>query len=200
MKTRTLQIVLAASAVGGLVVTGAVSAGASGPNLSPASSTITATSTNLAFHGTLNGLAFTASCTGSSFSFSTPAAPTGLGPFSLGSPTFTGCTDNFGGTDTITAGATAWQATFVNATAEKVQLTLPIAGATFSTSALPGCTVTASPTAATTITANYSETTGRATIPSTTTVSFAGSGCGTVGATGTVSGAYTLSPIVTEVP
>ena len=40
----------------------------------------------------------------------------GLGPFTLAKPTFTGCTDNLGGTDTITSNITNghWTATYVN--------------------------------------------------------------------------------------
>ncbi len=109
--------------------------------------------------GPLNGIVST--CTGSVSQFQLSDKGGGLGPFTLAKPTFTGCTDNLGGTDTITSNITNghWTATYVNSTGSPnpntITLGVPKAGQTLTSSAVPGCTVTLFPSAAGTISGTY---------------------------------------------
>ncbi|WP_345439962.1 hypothetical protein [Actinoallomurus vinaceus] len=195
MIPKTAKLALTITGAGALVAMMGGTAYAAG--VSPASTAITATSTSVKFAGTLSGLSFSVTCTGSTIQFTTPAS--GYGPVAISpDPTFTGCTDNFGGTATITANHTngSWQLTAV-ASPTQVKITIPTAGVTVTTSTLPSCTVTAAPTAPATITASYSNTTGKATFTN-ASVPFSGtSACGSISPTGTATGVYSTSPLVT---
>jgi hypothetical protein len=93
-------------------------------------------------------------CTASSTSGTTPAH--GLA-FAVAPVSFTGCTDNLGGTDTVkTTGV--WHVTGIdapndetatepNATGDRISVTVPTKGATVTSTASPGCTITVAPTA-----------------------------------------------------
>ena len=82
--------------------------------------------------GPLKGLTLT--CTASSTGFTLSSKGTGLGPMPLTNPTFTGCKDSLGGTDTIKSNSTngSWTTTYVNAaTATKpdmIKIGIPKAG------------------------------------------------------------------------
>jgi len=194
MKSIVSKLALATVVAGTLVGVAGAPAWAAG--ISPTSTLITASSTSLKFSGTLNGSSFTATCTSATIQFTTPAS--GYGPVSVvNDPAITGCTDNLGGSDTVLANHVNGSWSVLATSTPSVQLTLSQAGATFTTTALAGCTVTAAPTAAATITASFNNTSHRATF-SGASVPFAGNAaCGSVGATGTVTGVFTTSPAVT---
>ncbi|MEV4257548.1 hypothetical protein AB0J52_30695 [Spirillospora sp. NPDC049652] len=197
MPSRIVSTALAAVAAStGLVALTAAPALAAG--ISPASTAITATSTNVKFAGTLSGLPFSVSCSLSTIKFTTPASgygPVNLTPPTPGNPSFTGCHDNFGGTATITPSG-VWKLSATGGTSPTVTLTIPVGGVKFTTSTLPSCVVTAAPTAPAPITGPYSNATHSLSV-SGATVPFSSSGCGSVSPTGTVSGTFVTSPAVT---
>ncbi|MCO5994197.1 hypothetical protein [Actinoallomurus rhizosphaericola] len=195
MISRTAKLAATVTGAGALVAMMGGIAYAAG--VSPANTAITATSTSVKFAGTLSGLSFSVTCTSSTIKFTTPSS--GYGPVNISpDPTFSGCTDNFGGTATITANHTngSWTLLAI-ASPTSVKITIPKAGVTVSTTTLPGCVVTGAPTAAAPITASYSNSTGKATFTS-ASVPFSGNAaCGTISPTGTATGVYTTSPTVT---
>jgi hypothetical protein len=105
--------------------------------------------------GPLKGLITT--CTKSATGF-TLASRGGLGPFALTAPTFTGCTDNLGGTDTIKSKA-GWTNTYVNSAGspapDQIKIGIPKAGQTLVSSIAPACTVTVQPAAAGSVLGSY---------------------------------------------
>lgn len=177
-------------------------------NINPANTAFTATSTNTTFSGTLDGVPFTVTCKSVSISGTTPK--TGLGPVPI-TLSFSGCTDNHGGTDTIkVTGATL---TFVDATndegivigtttdepaghaghtGDSLQIAIPAGGGKFTTTALPGCTLT---TKADTLTGAYNDV-NTATF-SGVSVPVTASGC--FSNTPTMSGSYTSNPGIQDV-
>lgn len=172
-------------------------------SLSPASTVIKATlkaGTVTVLTGTVNGVPVTSNCTGSSVTFKTLAK--GLGPVVTSNPTFTGCTDNLGGTDTVRSSSTngRWTATYIDApndeaketaTGDKIKLTMPKQGVTIQSSLLSGCAVIAAPTAPASITAAYNET-SHASVFSKASIPTAGFGC-TTGPSGAFSANYIAS-------
>jgi hypothetical protein len=118
-------------------------------------------------------------------------------------PTFSGCTDSFGGTDTVTASGT-WTLVFTDAAgderAEKpgdtVTLNIPQAGLTTTSSVAPGCTVTDAPTGPARLSASYDDS-GTATFTS-NSVPISGSGC-TTSADAVFSQTLTLSTAIADV-
>jgi hypothetical protein len=90
-------------------------------------------------------------CTASSTHGTTPAH--GL-VVTVAPVSFTGCTDNLGGNDTVTTTG-IWHVTGVDAAndeaaeapGDKLAITIPIKGATVTSTAAPGCTITVAPTA-----------------------------------------------------
>ncbi|MFC4909020.1 hypothetical protein [Actinomadura gamaensis] len=194
MPSRILSTaVAAAAATTGLVALTVGPAYAAG--VTPANTLITATSTNVKFSGTLSGLSFSVSCTKSTLTFTTPSS--GYGPVNTSDPVFGGtCKDSFGGTATVKTNHTNGPWTLLAiATGPKVQATMPKAGATFSTTTLPGCVVTAAPTGPVTLTGNFDNSTGTWHLVN-APVAFSASGCGAVSPTGTVSGDFVTSPKV----
>jgi hypothetical protein len=105
--------------------------------------------------GPLTGLVTT--CTASTTGF-TLASRGGLGPFTLTLPTFTGCTDNLGGTDKITSKG-VWTNTYVNSTAspnpDQIKIGIPKAGQTLVSTIAPACTITVQPLAAGSVLGSY---------------------------------------------
>jgi hypothetical protein len=194
VKSIVTKLALATVAAGTIV--GVAGSPAFAAGVSPTSTLITASSTSLKFAGTLNGVAFTVTCTSASLQFTTPAS--GYGPVNVvEDPVIGSCTDSLSGTDTVTANHTNGDWTILATSTPSVQLTISQAGATFSTSALAGCVVTAAPSAAVTVTASFNNTTHRATFTN-QSVAFSGNAaCGTVGSSGTMSGVFTTSPSVT---
>jgi hypothetical protein len=183
----------------------AIAAGDTDDSLSPANTAVTSTNTtNITFKGTINFLPITVTCTSSTMKFTTPAS--GLGPVNLTtSPTYSGCTDTLGGTDTVTTSGT-WTITYVDAandstasepqtSGDSLNIVMPKDGATFTSTAVSSCVVTASPNGTTTISATYNESTGVATI---TNASIPTSGSGCTSSSSTMNGSYGANPIVQD--
>jgi hypothetical protein len=109
--------------------------------------------------GPLTGVVST--CTASTTKFQMNTKGGGLGPFTLTNPTFTGCTDNLGGTDTLTSNNTngPWTATYVNSTGspnpDQIRIGVPQAGQTLVSTFAPSCTVTLFPAAAGSVLGSY---------------------------------------------
>lgn len=163
-------------------------------NISPASTAFTATSTNVTFSGTIDGVSFTVTCSTSTVSGKTPASGLGSIPITL---SFSGCKDNHGGTDSITVtGATL---KFIDAandeatpdvepnSGDQLQIAIPKGGGVFKTSALPGCTLT---TNADTINGAYDD----VSTVTFTNVSVPVSASGCFASTPTQSGSYKSNP------
>lgn len=139
----------AAAAVVGMTAGVAIAAGDTDDSLSPASTSFTATNSgNLILKDKINNVSVTVTCTGSKLTAKTRAS--GLTADVTINPTFTGCKDNFGGTDTVTTSG-KWSLTLVdNAketaaepnTGDQLTLNIPAGGAKFTSSLLPHCTVT----------------------------------------------------------
>jgi hypothetical protein len=195
------------AAVGAPVV---LAAGDTDDNLSPANTTVKIAlkaGTKTTFKGTLGTTAVTSTCTASTTSFKTPAK--GLGPVNAATPTFTGCTDNLGGKDTVTANSKngSWAEKFVDAandeaaekSGDKTQLRIPKAGATVVSSLLPTCVITVAPNGPATITAAYNDvntsTFTNATLPVSTSAACPG---GAKTGTATFSATYVSAPGVKD--
>jgi len=112
------------------------------------------TGTSLTFAGQINGLSITVKCTTFRASGKVPAK--GLTVKLSTPPTLSGCHDSLGGTDTIKVNARngPWELKEIDATGaadnkepntDKGVLSVPKAGATFTSSILSTCTVTAAP-------------------------------------------------------
>ena len=108
----------------------------------PASTSFTATNSGNVSKGKINGLPVMVTCTGSKLNAKTRAS--GLTANLTSTPTFTGCKDNFGGTDTITTSGT-WSMTLIDnagATAsepnagDRLTFNIPAGGAKFMSSLL----------------------------------------------------------------
>ncbi|MFB4303244.1 hypothetical protein [Actinomadura sp. NTSP31] len=193
MKSLLTRSAVVATGAAALIGAGAVAAWAT---ITPGSTAVTVTSTSLKFSGTINGTAVTVTCTSASIGFTTPAS--GNGPVNTSLPVISGCTDTLGGSDTITPSGT-WQIA-ANSSPTQVKLTIPQNGATFTTSAIAGCSIKASPSGSTTVTAAYVNPTsappnGRATFTN-VSVPFAGTGC-TVTSPGKMTGVFTPNTPVT---
>jgi outer membrane protein assembly factor BamB len=173
-------------------------------NIKPASTSVTASlaaGTSLSVSGSINGLSITATCTTSSFSFTTPA--TGLGPVSTSAPTITGCTDNA----TATSATVTPSGTFTVSLADPLndewaelpndvlKWTIPQGGLTITSSFLPGCTVTLAPSGPVVLNASYDDH-GTATVVN-ASVPASASGC-TVSPRATVSETLAVSPAISD--
>jgi hypothetical protein len=150
-----LAAVAVPTAVVASIITGATAVGVNvTANLKPNSNAVLSGTT-----GPLTGLVTT--CTASSTGFQLTTSGGGLGPFTITNPSFTGCSDNLGGTDTITSNSTngPWTATYVNSTGapnpDKIKLGIPKAGQTLVSSVAPSCTLTIFPAGAGSINGNY---------------------------------------------
>jgi hypothetical protein len=201
---RRIKFSLAFSAIAALAAWGApallAATGDTDDSISPASTAFTARSSSVTVSATVSGITVTATCTASSISGKTPAS--GLTKFTISPPTFQNCTDNVGGTDTVTTSGT-WKLKFHDAandeTAEapgdKLMLTIPLAGATLTSTAAPGCVITLAPTKAATVSASYDDVStakfSKAKVPFSTS-----SGCpgGAQTGTGQLTGKYVSSP------
>jgi hypothetical protein len=211
MRMRVKQSVLLLVGVGFMaaVVAPAVIAagGDSDDHVSPPNTTIKGSlkpGTKVIFVGTVATIPVTEQCTASSTSGKTPAS--GL-TTTITRPTFTGCTDSLHGKDTVKTTGT-WKLTFIDAandeTAEKagdkLKITIPIKGATVTSTAAPGCSITVAPTAAASVTGSYNDvntlTVTKAPVPARTS-----SGCpgGAKTSTATFSATYVLTPHMHDV-
>lgn len=166
-----------------------------------------ATGTTLTLKGSIDAFNITVLCT--TFTASGPIPFTGLTVTLTAPPKISGCTDTFGGTDTVTTNQTngRWTVAEVdktndealaepNATGDKVTLTIPQAGATLQSSAAPGCVVTIASTGPAPATGTFNDKSTikvvNAAIPT------SGSGCSS-GATATATGTIVLSKSVHDV-
>jgi hypothetical protein len=158
--------------------------------------------TKTVFKATVAGVTVIQRCTASSTSGTTPAH--GL-VSALNKVTFTGCTDNLGGKDTVTTTG-VWHLTFhdvandetatePNSTGDKLTVTVPIKGATVTSTAAPGCTITVAPTVAAHTTGAYDDV-SQLTITGAPVPISLSSGCPGGAATSTAHffGTYILSP------
>lgn len=138
-------------------------------SISPPNTSFTATATNVVIKIKVNGITVTVTCKSVTISGTTPAS--GQGPVNITKLSFTGCTDNAGGTDTVKTNNTngSWQLTFIDsiATGEETQtepntgdsmgVTIPKAGATLTSTVLSGCTVIVAPNGPVTTVGSYDD-------------------------------------------
>jgi hypothetical protein len=143
------------------------------------------TGTNMIFNGAIDSIPITVTCTSFKASGKVPSTPSDSVTLSA-PPQITGCTDNSGGTDTITTAGT-WK---LSETSTTQKLKIPQNGATFTSSVLPGCTVTAAPSGSVKVKGKYNDsntvTVTNAPIPT------SGSGC--TSATATTTGTIVEKP------
>jgi hypothetical protein len=156
---------------------------------------------DLTFTGaTINGLAVQTSCASFSAHGVVPSKPSYKVDLST-SPKIDNCSDNLagsdkplGGTDTITTNSVngPWMLKESSAAPYTMTLVIPKAGATFTSSMLPGCVITAAPTAKAAIEGSYDPTTATVSVTD-APIALSGSGC-TVGGSATVSATVVLNP------
>ena len=125
----------------------------------------------------------------------------------IAKPTFTGCKDSLGGTDTVTTSG-IWKAAYVDAAndeatesnADATTITIPKGGATVVSSLVPTCVITVAPNAPATIKATYNETTGVATFANSAVPSSTSAACPGGATTGTAhfSASYKSTPILKD--
>jgi hypothetical protein len=160
----------------------------------PAGTTVTGTlksGTKMTFKGDINSIPITVSCTTFSASGKVPSSPSYTVTLSS-PPTISGCKDNTGGKDTITTNSTngSWTISVSKKKPYKATLTVPKAGATFTSNILSGCVITAAPSAAAPVTGAYNgkntDTVTNAKVPT------SGSGC--TSTTAKTSATVILSP------
>jgi outer membrane protein assembly factor BamB len=172
-------------------------------NISPANTNVTANlqpGTKLTVSGSVDGVGVTVTCDQASASATTPAQ--GLDPVNLAAPpTYSSCTDNFGGTDTVTASG-SYTLRFADAYRDEAResgdflvLGIPQDGLTATSSVVPGCTVTAAPSGPVpellTYDDNGTATTRNVMVPT------SGSGC-SVSSAFAFSEALTVSPAIKD--
>jgi hypothetical protein len=171
MMSRVMRFSLLTVVVGALVASAAAMALAAGDtddSIIPASTPIKLAlkpGTVATISTTVGTTTLTATCTASTTSAKTPA--NGFGPITLSNPTFSGCRDSVGGTDTVTTNSTngKWTATFLDAandetkevSGDRIRLHIPKGGATVTSSMAPGCVIELAPSAAIAITGAYND-------------------------------------------
>jgi hypothetical protein len=199
--SRRIKFGVACAAMCVVAATGAQAVlAAGGAHLKPANTHISVAlkpGTTTTFAGKVAGATVTQHCTASTDSFTTPAH--GLGPVTLADPTFTGCTDSLGGTDTVTTTG-KWTEKFLSPT--RIRLTIPKDGATVVSSlpAVAGCVITVAPTGPAHITGAYANGTTtfvNVTLPSSTSAKCPG---GAGKGTATYSATYVATPKVKVIP
>jgi hypothetical protein len=216
MRRRVKQSVVLVVGVGVLaaVIAQAVVAqtGDTDDNVSPANTLIKGSlkpGTETTLTGTVDGATVTEHCKVSTTSGKTPA--TGLGPAPISPATYSGCTDNLNGTDTIkTTGV--WRLTGIDApndeanevvgsaSGDRIRIIIPVKGATVVSSAEPGCTLTAAPTKAAAVSGAYNDI-NTLTIKNNPLPFSTSAGCpgGAVTGTGHFSATYVLTPGIHDV-
>jgi hypothetical protein len=212
MRTRVKQSALLLCGVGimAAVITPVVIAagGDTDDHVSPANTTVKASlkpGTKTTLTGTIATITVTEHCTAASTSGKTPAS--GLGPVPISRPRFAGCTDSLRGKDTVTTTG-IWKLTGIDAandeTAEKpgdkMKITIPMKGATVSSSAAPGCTITAAPNGPASVSGPYNDvnklTIMNAPLPARTSAGCPGGAHTTIGH---FSATYVLTPGIHDV-
>ncbi len=119
----------------------------------PAGTTVTGklkVGTDVTFKGNINSIPITVKCTTFTVTGKVTSPPSNTMKLSV-PPTIKGCTDTTGGTDTIKTSGT-WTATIASTT---LTLTIPKAGAVFTSNVLPGCRITAAPLGAVKVVGAY---------------------------------------------
>jgi len=200
---KSILVLGAAAAVVALTTTTALAAGDTDDSLSPASTSFTVSNSgNITFAGTLDGFSFTVTCTDVTMTAKTRAS--GLTASVTSNPDFHNaakdCTDNHGGTDTVTSAGT-WSLTEVDAasdahstepqsTGDQLTINIPNNGATFVSSFVPGCTVTAQ--SSTPTSSSFNDMNSATYSSATVNVTVSGFFC-TTSPTATLSGTFTSS-------
>jgi hypothetical protein len=140
---RPRKMLIATLAVGAVAIfaTATAAFASLGPNV-----TVTGalkSGTKMTFKGDIDSIPITVSCNTFSATGKTGSSPSSTVPLSS-PPTISGCTDSLGGTDTINTNQTNgnWS---LSAKGKAMTLTIPKAGATFTSSVESGCTITAAP-------------------------------------------------------
>lgn len=164
------------------------------------------TGTDMTLTGNIDSFPVTVKCT--SFKASGKVPATGLSVTLSKPPTISGCTDSLGGTDTVTTNQTTgkWKLSEIDApndetatepnTGDKLKLTIPKAGATFSSSLLgSGCVITAAPSAPANLTGKYDD----KSTDTVTNAAIAVSGAGCTASSSTISATVVVSPGVHDV-
>jgi hypothetical protein len=151
VRARTAMAVLG---VGVALVVPATIGDAAVSNTLPIHTTVTVTlkpGTDLTLGGYINSVPVTVTCTGFSTSGITEDKPA----LKVSPPAISGCTDSLGGTDTIVTNSTygSWKFKAVSATA--MDLNIPMAAATFTSSAIGGCVVTWAPSSPAVVPGSY---------------------------------------------
>jgi hypothetical protein len=191
-KTRKTLIVTLGVAVAAVVA----SASLAYATTLPPGTTVTASlapGTNMVFNGDINSLAITVTCT--NFSGSGTIPQNSSNSLTLQNPpTISGCTDSTGHSDTITTNQNngSWVLS-VKGKKNPYSLTLqvPKAGATFTSTLLPSCTVTAGPKKPVKIKGKYDDSAGSDTV---TNGKIATKGSGCTSGTATVNATVDFSP------
>jgi hypothetical protein len=167
-------------------------------NSLPIGTVVTATltpGTAMSFKGVISSTAIKVVC----HSFSTSGTVTVAGPnLKIAPPTIGGCTDSAGGTDTITTNATNGHWKLHDPSVTAMKLKVPMAGATFTSTAFVGCTVTFAPAGVATINGSYNGT-NTDSLSGAIPVAITGVGC-TVGAWAVGDLLLSLSPSPGPVP
>jgi hypothetical protein len=159
--TRKLAIVLTSAAALVALASPAAFAADTGDGLTPAATSFTvANNGNVTLSGNVTvgfiTVKVVVTCTSVTLTAKTPPAspPSLTAPVTSNQPvTFTGCTDNQGGRDTVTTSG-SWSLTLIDNptevdpvtepnTGDQLTINIPAGGAKFSSSALSGCTITA---------------------------------------------------------
>jgi hypothetical protein len=207
LKTRKTKLIVG---LGGLLcmfaacTTIALAAGSDDTWSKGANSPWAATSSKTTFTSSV----VTITCTVNKAGGSSVGSGPDIGPLAMNAPTFSSCTDNLGGTDTVTTKATGWKVAFISdngntkcpagsgkdetSGSDCVVITVPLKAATIVVNAL-GCTLTVQPAAATHVGALVKDpggTTKDSFILTNQPIQF--SGCGTSG-TANFSGTYKLT-------
>lgn len=160
----------------------------------PAGTKVTAalkSGTTMTFKGDIDSVPITVSCTSFSASAVTPKKPSDTVTLSA-PPKVTGCTDSSGGTDTITTTGKWTLSVKGSKSPYTMTLTIPKAGAKFTSNIISGCTITAAPTKAAGVAGKYdgvnTDTVKNAPIPT------KGTGCTSTTATTTATVVLSPSP------
>jgi hypothetical protein len=160
------KIAMAALGVG-VVLVATPTLAFSASNSLPAGTKVTGklkTGTDMTFDGTINGVPIVVTCTSFVGSGTVPKA--GATSINIAPPKITGCTDDFGGTDTIKDNSAhgKWKLTANTTKPYTMTLTIPVKGATFTSTDLPGCLITAAPSVADPVKGSYNSTSGTVTV------------------------------------
>jgi hypothetical protein len=166
-------------------------------NTLPAGTKVTGslkTGTKMVFDGHINGISVIVTCTKFYSTGTVPKA--GATKINVSPPRITGCTDSLGGADTISDNSTngKWSLTANTTKPYTMTLTIPKAGAKFSSSVLPTCVITAAPSVADPVTGSYNSYNGQVTVTNgaTNKIPTTGSGCSST--TATITSVIVLKP------